>query len=141
MINDNIKGTKECLDKISHELPDLKRNLEFTQDQKKEKINKIKKDHKALDKNINEVQQDLLDPIYMFSKLVELEDQSRRNNLRIDGIDEKPNKTWDECKASVQDLIEVNLGITEAFEFERCHRISAQILPTIRIVHGESFVK
>ena len=55
-----------------------------------------------------------------------MEDRSRRNNLRIDGIDEKPNKTWDECEARVQELIEVNLGITDAIEFERCHRISAQ---------------
>ena len=40
----------------------------------KEEINKIKKDLKELDKNIKEVQQDLLDPKYVFSKLIELED-------------------------------------------------------------------
>ena len=91
----------------------------------KEEINKVKKDLKELDKNINEVQQDLLDPKYVSSKLIELEDRSRRNNLRIDGIDEKPNKTWDECEARVQELVKVNLGITDAIEFERCHRISA----------------
>ena len=49
------------------------------------------------------------------------------NNLRIDVIDEKPNETWDECEARVQDLIEVNLDITDAIEYERCHRISAQV--------------
>ena len=92
----------------------------------KEEINKVKKDLKELDKNINEVQQDLLDPKYVSSKLIELEDRSRRNNLRIDEIDEKPNKTWDECEARVQELIKVNLGITDAIEFERYHRISAQ---------------
>ena len=43
-----------------------------------------------------------------------------------DGIEEKPNETWDECEAHVQELIEVKLGITEAVESERCHRISAQ---------------
>ena len=28
------------------------------------------------------------------SKLIELEDRSRRNNLRIDGIEETPIETW-----------------------------------------------
>ena len=84
------------------------------------------KDLKELDKNINEVQQDLLDPKYVFSKLIELENRSRGNSLCVDGIDEKPNETWGECEARAQELIEVNLSITDAIEFERCHRISAQ---------------
>ena len=92
-INDNIKFTKDCLDKISQDVTDLKQCLEFTQDQMNDKINKIMKDLKELDKNINEVQQDLLDPNYISSKFKELEDQSRRNNLHIDGIDEKLNET------------------------------------------------
>ena len=59
----------------------------------KEEINKIRKDLNNLDKSINEIQQDLLDPKYVSSKLIEFEDRSRRNNLRRDGIDEKPNET------------------------------------------------
>ena len=34
-------------------------------------------------------------------KVVELEDQSPRNNLRIDGKTEKENETWDECEQEV----------------------------------------
>ena len=104
MTNDNIKVINDCLDKISQNVTDLKQSLEFTQDQIKEEINKIMKDLKQLNKNINEVQEDLLDPKYVSSKLIELEDRSRRNNLHIDGIDEKPNKLWDECEAPVQEL-------------------------------------
>ena len=29
------------------------------------------------------------------AKLIELEDRSRRNNSRIDGIKEEPNETWE----------------------------------------------
>ena len=93
MINDNIKVTNYRLDKISHYATDMKQSLVFTQDQMKEGINKIMKDLNQLDKSISEVQQDPLDPNYVSSKLEELEDQSRRNNLHIDGIDEKPNET------------------------------------------------
>ena len=74
MINDNIKVTNDRLDKISQDVTDLKQSLEFIPDQMKEEINKIKKDTKELDKSINEVQQDLLDPNYVSSKLIELED-------------------------------------------------------------------
>ena len=59
---------------------DLKQSVVFTQDQMKEAINKIMKDIKELDKNIKEAQQDLLDPNYVFSKLIDLEDLSRRND-------------------------------------------------------------
>ena len=41
---------------------------------------------------INEVQQDLLHRKYIFLKLIELVDRSRRNNFRIDRIDKKPNE-------------------------------------------------
>ena len=126
MINDNIKVTNDHLDKISHNVTCLKQSLEFTQDQMKEEINKIMKDIKELGRNINEVQQDLVDPNYISSKLIKLEDRSRRNNLCIDGIGEKPNETWDECGACMQELIKVNLGISDAIKFERCHRIPAQ---------------
>ena len=32
------------------------------------------------------------------AKLIELDDRSRRNNLRIDGIKEEPNETWEACE-------------------------------------------
>ena len=53
MINDNIKITNDGLEKILQDVRDLKQNLEFTQGQMKEEINKIMKDLKELDKNIN----------------------------------------------------------------------------------------
>ena len=46
MINDNIKVTNDRLDRISQDVTHLKQSLEFTQEQMKEEINKIKKDLK-----------------------------------------------------------------------------------------------
>ena len=57
-------------------------------------------------------------------KIVELEDRSRRNNLRIDGITEKENKTWDECEQEVQPLIKDKLGIAENIVIERANQIT-----------------
>ena len=44
------------------------------------------------------MEDDLLNADEVSTKLVELEDRSRRNNLRIDGTKEEPNKTWEACE-------------------------------------------
>ena len=93
MINASIKDTKERLDKISQDVSDLKQSLEYTQDETKEKIGNINTKLRDLEKNVKDIEEDLLDPKEVSSKLIELEDRSRRNNLRIDGIEEKPNET------------------------------------------------
>ena len=67
---------------------------------------------------------DLLDRDFVTKKLIELEDQSRRNNFRIDGVEETPNETWDVCKEKVQSIIKEELGITAEIELDRCNRTS-----------------
>ena len=129
MINASIKDTKERLDKISQDVSDLKQSLEFTQDDTKEEIGNINTKLKDLEKNVKDIEKDLLDPEEVSSKLIELEDTSRRNNLRIDGIEEKPNEIWEECEENVQQMTKEKLGITEPIEIDRCHRISKRKKP------------
>ena len=38
-------------------------------------------------------------------KLTELEDRSRQNNVRIDGIPEASGETWKSCKEEVTKII------------------------------------
>ena len=40
-----------------------------------------------------------IDPRYVADKLIELEDRSRRENLRVDGIKEEFKETWEQTKA------------------------------------------
>ena len=65
-----------------------------------------------------------MDPNDVSSKLVELEDRSRQNNLRIDRIEETPNKTWEDCETKIQELIKDKLKMNEHIEIDRCHRLS-----------------
>ncbi|XP_065678091.1 uncharacterized protein LOC136093101 [Hydra vulgaris] len=51
-----------------------------------------------------------------------LEDRSRRNNLRIEGITENVNKTWEETEDKVLKLFSKTLEVNEV-EIERAHRI------------------
>ena len=65
----------------------------------------------------------MLDPDYVMEKLIELEDRSRRNNLRIDNIPEVSHETWEMCEDSVKDLIKTKLEINDEIEIDRCHRM------------------
>ena len=96
-------------------MTELTKSLEHTQDQLDDKLKTIKTDIKNLDReeypSINK-------------KLVELEDRSRRNNIRIDGIVEMPNETWEECEIKVQEMFKMKMGIEENIEIDRCHCIT-----------------
>ena len=63
------------------------------------KVAKAEKKVEKLQEQINELWNYQVDPErfeFTERKIVELEDRSRRNNLRIDGITENENGTWDE---------------------------------------------
>ena len=53
---------------------------------------------KKVQTDLREIEDDLLDPTFAMEKLTELEDKSRRDNVRIDGIPEISNETWESCK-------------------------------------------
>ena len=75
----NNKIISDRLEKLEEKVNDIRENLEYTESELKTNINKIE-EHQNL---INEQVKD---------KLREIEDRSRRNNLRIDGIKESENK-------------------------------------------------
>ena len=84
--------------------------------------------------SIKGIQDDLLDPNDVSSKLIELEDRSRWNNLGIDNIEETPKGTWKDCKIKMQELIKNKVKINEHTEIDRCHRLSKR---KIRIVRAQ----
>ena len=84
-VSSNLKVANERLEKLSGEVSNITKSLEFTQKQLENETKVIKKDIKTLQKHLNEVKKDLLDPENITNKLIELEYSSRRNNLRIDG--------------------------------------------------------
>ena len=60
---------------------------------------------------MREITEDLLDSDKLSSKLIKLEDRSRRNNLRIDGIAEDQNGSWHTCEEKVLEVIKGKLEI------------------------------
>ena len=111
--------------KVQSDINELKPSLEHTETVMEEKVAKVQKKVEKLQEQINGLWDYQVDPErleFTERKIVELEDRSRRNNLRIDGITEKENETWDECVQEVQSLIKDKLGIAGNIVIERAHR-------------------
>ena len=79
--------------KIGKEVADLKQSLEFTENVLEEKVKKLHEKHANLANQCNKLYNNSLESDYFYNKLVDLEDRSRGNNLRIDGIAEGPNES------------------------------------------------
>ena len=50
------------------------------------------------------------------------ENQSRRNNIRIDGIPEQPDETWEETERKAKVALESKLNPSFEVQIERAHR-------------------
>ena len=123
IIKSELTNTNERLDKISQEVVEITKSLEFTQEELHDGFANVKNDIKKVQTDLREIEDDLLDPTFVMEKLTELEDRSRRNNVRIDGIPETPNETWENCEEEVRKIIRNKLDITDDIEIDRCHRM------------------
>ena len=122
LICGNFKLTMQEIYGLKNEVNDLRKSLEFTQNKLEEKVDNIEKRMEKLVSDIQENYEYQIDPKYVQDKLTELEDRSRRNNIRIDGIKEAKGETWNDCEEKVQDMFAQKLGL-DGIEIELAHRV------------------
>ena len=116
--DNNIK-----LNDLSKETDDLKLSIETSQeitDEKFKEINKKLKNDKQ--QHVNEIDELWQENEYLREKLRDIEDRSRRENLRIDGLQEVENETWKQTEKILKSMIQENLEI-EDVNIERAHRV------------------
>ena len=127
IISANTKITNDRIDMLNKKIDDFQESLEFTENQLNDKINDVEEKHnikitslenKIKDIDIQNINGELLK---LRNKVIDLEDRSRRNNLRMDGIKETENETWEECERKVKSVLINKLGIGEV-HIERAHR-------------------
>ena len=122
-LSEEIQDNNERLEKLNKETVDLKITLETSQEifeKKFQKVNdnlsKQKQKHKE---DINELWKD---NDQLCERLRDLEDRSRRDNLRIDGIAELENETWEQTEEILHNLFKEKLELENIF-VERAHRV------------------
>ena len=70
------------------------------------------------ERRVQEMYDCQLDPAFIEYKLIDLEDRLRWNNLRVDGIKEKSNETWEDYEKELDTLFKESLGIEEDVQSE-----------------------
>ncbi|XP_047122400.1 uncharacterized protein LOC124805898 [Hydra vulgaris] len=129
---------KNFVDILSSNLKIIKDRLGLIENKSADNVNKINK----LEKELNELKESLNFHEHLIEQKVKtvsnnlekessiqnineknriLEDRSRQNNLRIEGITESVNETWEETEDNVLKLFSKNLKVNEV-EIERAHR-------------------
>ena len=122
-LSKEIQDNNERLEKLNKETVDLKLSLETSQEIFEKKLQKVndnlreqKQKHKE---DINELWKD---NDQLCERLRDLEDRSRRDNLRTDGIAELENETWEQTEEILHNLFKEKLEL-ENISVERAHRV------------------
>ena len=129
LINGNFEITMKEIKKSQDEIKDLrkeitefKESLEFTENELHGKIKKLEEKHESIKKTVDEIYNSQVDSDFVYDKLIDLEDRSRRNNLRIYGISESKYETWEKCEEKVDEVFREKLGL-DNIHIERAHRV------------------
>ena len=89
------------------------------------KVDEVNKKLEDIDKRVEEIKRDEITENFVTKtkkQLADLEDRSRRNNLRFDGFQEETNETWEESQSIITNFLKEKFGIEEDILIERAHR-------------------
>ena len=131
IISGNLEITMQEIKSLKNEVNELKKSMEFTQNDLKERVNNVEENMCKVKEDLKEIYEYQIDPDYVNdsladirNKLTELEDRSRRNNIRIDGIVEEPEEAREECERKVHRLLSKELDINDVI-IEHSHKVKA----------------
>ena len=118
-----IKDNNDRLNSIMKKTDDLKLSIEtyqnITDDKLKNTAKSIDKIKETFKREIEKLKKDNDDNN---NKLRILEDRSRRDNLRFDGIEEWEEESWADTEQNLKDTLSDILGIQNV-KIERAHRV------------------
>jgi septal ring factor EnvC (AmiA/AmiB activator) len=122
VIESLIKSTTERVDGLVKQVVELKASLEYSQ----RDIEENQKSAKQNEQTIAAITAQLNDTKNLMNKCQEkntyLENQSRRNNIRVYGVEEKPRETWEETEAALKSILIEKLQLPSEPRIERAHR-------------------
>ena len=125
--NQVVSNLSQKVDGIMCDVQDLKTSLNFISTDFEEKVKNISDNVTLVKKEISNTNllnhDDRTAVKYNREKLVDLEDRSRRNNLRVDGMIESERENWEVTEEKVKSLFREQLNISEEIEIDRAHRV------------------
>lgn len=129
VIESLIKSTTERVDGLVKQVVELKASLEYSQ----RDIEENQKSAKQNEQTIAAITAQLNDTKNLMNKCQEkntyLENQSRRNNIRVYGVEEKPRETWEETEAALKSILIEKLQLPSEPRIERARRTGKPTKP------------
>ena len=111
-LSEEIQDNNEKLEKLNKETLDLKISLETSQEIFEKKFHKVDDNlSKQKQKHKEDISELWKDNDQFCERLRDLEDRSRLDNLRIDGIAEVENETWEQTEEILQNLFKEKLQL------------------------------
>ncbi|XP_035660128.1 protein unc-13 homolog C-like [Branchiostoma floridae] len=118
-----MESTHKRMDNIIREVQEIKDSLHFSQKEIDDnKLNLYRHVQKVedIETEITLLKKDIT---ANDTKVDNLENQSRRNNILIDVVPDTKDETWDQCEQKVRDLLKEKLKLDpKQIEIERAHR-------------------
>ena len=100
LISTNFKITMEEIKKsqnerknLGKEICDMRSSLDLTENVLEEKVKKLEERSENMEAELQEFYNNQIDPEYVYNKLVDLKDRSRKCNLWIDSVTERKGET------------------------------------------------
>ena len=122
-LSEEIQDNNERLEKLNKETADLKISLETFQEIFEKKFQKVNDNlSKQKQKHMEDINELWKDNNQLCERLRDLEDRFRRDNLRIDGIAEVENETWEQTEEILHNLFKEKLEL-ENISVEKAHRV------------------
>ena len=119
LLTSDITELKKEMKSVKKDIEDLQLSVEHVDEISNRKIDKMENELKLKIEQTNEYVNEKLKEID--AKHIELEDRARRNNIRVDGIPEDDNETWDDSKSKVFNLVKEKMGLE--IDIQRAHRV------------------
>ena len=100
----------------------LKSSLEYSQKEIEDLKGIVDKQNKEISEKAKAISDLNIEFSTMKNKMTYLENQSRRNNIRINGIPEDKNESWDQTETKVKETLNNTLNLDFEPLIERAHR-------------------
>ena len=123
-VNMMFGSVKSDIDSLRKEINQLQKSLEFTQKDVTELQGKANNIDEKVSKTKQALQQQDTDIEAINDEVEYLENQSRRNNIKIVGVIEEADElNWDDTEAVVRNCVKDKLGMEDELLIERAHRV------------------
>ena len=122
MFESVLSSVNVRIDKVVKSVAELKASLEYSQ----KDIDDLMESADAID-NMDKELEDIQRGLHKHEEKLEyLENQSRRKNIRVDGILEEDNESWPNTEAKVKEALHEKLSLSFEPVIERAHRVGAR---------------